>query len=664
MRGSARVLVVVLTLFAGLSQVPATAHEGEEHPKQVFLVLVDGASFEELMAVPEFRQLARAGGAGLLSVRTTDDDEGFGPYVTLGAGTRSAGPEVLQVDSEISSASAPAIAGVDAKPLEELNEGHSTPGLLGETLRERGFERVIVLADFADGVPGLLTAMDRDGRVDAIGSEGSASFNVYGADPARLAEGLGISRAEAMRMIGHDVHSLVDASLADEALVMVLSPDTTPAMDEEGDELAPIVMAEGIPPGLFPVAGEMGTLTSSTTHRAGVVSNEDVGPTILRYFDIPIPAEMHGAPIDIVRDARAPFGLHQRHLDARALWLPVQVIAGIVMLLILAGILACAVMRRRGSAAAGRAGAYLALAVPTIGAALLAAGSLPVLTFPVVVGFVLVVTFGVPALAATQRKRGELVPPALVGGAILIYLVIENAFGWPSMLTTFLGGTGLDGARFYGIPNVDVGLALGAAMWIVPILRTKWEGFVLVCLVGLLVGLPWFGANHEAAIFFAAGAWLALDGTWRRLTWRRALLIVGVTVAGLAVVFLADALASTPTHGTRFLQEPGLSGVLSKLWDRLEIGFRLLALNPIGIGYLIAVPVLLVFTIRPRGRLRATLEAEPRWRASMAVLLASGVVAYLGNDTGVSAVGFGFAAAAAGLAYVSLIRPAEKMGEP
>ncbi len=660
MRGSARVLIVLLSLFAVLSPGGATAHEGEEHPRQVFLVLVDGASFEELMAVPEFRQLARAGGAGLLSVRTTDDDEGLGAYVTLGAGTRSWGRSDIEF---LGSQDVSPSDGVTVSLSEEAtrNEGRSIPGLLGETLRRAGFGSAVVLGDFASGERAFLVAMGTGGEVPSVGSEEPTEVTVYAADPDGLAEGLGIAPSRALTMIGQEVRSLVDASMADGALVIVLSPDTTPEMDAEGDELAPIVMAEGIPPGLFPVAGEMGTLTSSTTHRDGVVSNEDIAPTILRFFNIPAPAEMQGAAIDIVRDAPAPFGLHQRHLDARVLWLPVQVIAGIIMLLILAGVGICAILRRRGKARAGPVGAYLTLAVPTIGAALLAAGSLPVLTMPTVIGFVLVVTFGLPALAMTQRKRGDLVPPALVGGAILIYLVVENAFGWPSMLTTFLGGTGLDGARFYGIPNVDVGLALGAAMWIVPILRTTWQGFVLIVLVGLLVGLPWFGANHEAAIFFAAGTWLALDGTWRRLTWRRVLLIAGVTVAGLAVIFLADALASTPTHGTRFLQEPGLSGVLSKLWERLEIGFRLLALNPIGIGYLLAVPVLLYLTIKPRGRLRGTLEAEPRWRAAMATTFAAGVVAYLGNDTGVSAVGFGFAAAAAGLVYVSMVRPPGKM---
>ncbi len=662
MRSFVRVLIILLALFTVLSPIAVTAHSGEEHPKQVFLVLVDGASFEELVAVPEFRQLARAGGAGLLSVRTTDDDDGLGAYVTLGSGTRSWGRSGIRL---LGSQEVSPDDGVTVALSEEVtkNEGRSIPGLLGEILRREGFGSAVVLGDFASGARAFLVVMNAGGEVPPIGSEEPTDVTVYAADPDGVAEGLGVSRSEALRMIGHEVRSLVDASLADDALVMVLSPDTTAAMDEVGDELAPIVMAEGIPPGLFPVAGEMGTLTSNTTHRDGVVSNEDVAPTILRYFDIPVPAEMHGAPIDIVRDAPAPFGLHQRHLDARALWLPVQVIAGIVILLILAAVGLCAVLRRRGNAKAGPVGAYLTLAIPTIGAALLAAGSLPVLTLPVILGFVLLVTFGVPAIAMTQRKRGDLVPPAVVGGAILAYLVIENAFGWPSMLTTFLGGTGLDGARFYGIPNVDVGLALGAAMWIVPILRTKWEGFVLICLVGLLVGLPWFGANHEAGIFFAAGTWLALGGMWRRLTWRRVLLIAGVTVAGLALIFLADALASTPTHGTRFLQEPGLSGVLSKLWDRLEIGFRLLALNPLGILYLVAVPVLLYVTIKPRGRLRGTLEVRPRWRASMATLLAAGVVAYLGNDTGVSAVGFGFAASAAGLVYVSLVRPPEKMGE-
>ena len=74
--------------------MPAAAQAGRpEIDKQVLVFLVDRVSFEELLAVPEITALARAGGAALMSPRTVPGDRGPGAYLTLGTGTRSAGPD-------------------------------------------------------------------------------------------------------------------------------------------------------------------------------------------------------------------------------------------------------------------------------------------------------------------------------------------------------------------------------------------------------------------------------------------------------------------------------------------------------------------------------------------------------------------------------------------
>src|SRR3989442_772647 len=73
------------------------------------------------------------------------------------------------------------------------------------------------------------------------------------------------------------------------------------------DELTPIVVADGTPASLFDRHGPIHTLTSDTTRRDGVVSNEDVAPSILRYLGLNVPSNMNGAPIRFARDAPAPF---------------------------------------------------------------------------------------------------------------------------------------------------------------------------------------------------------------------------------------------------------------------------------------------------------------------------------------------------------------------
>ena len=54
--------------------------------------MVDGLSFEQLMAMTNMRALVRAGGVALMSSRTVAGDEGPGHVLTFGTGVRSAVP--------------------------------------------------------------------------------------------------------------------------------------------------------------------------------------------------------------------------------------------------------------------------------------------------------------------------------------------------------------------------------------------------------------------------------------------------------------------------------------------------------------------------------------------------------------------------------------------
>src|SRR5205814_4500614 len=80
-----------LSLCAGLLVWPWSRPAfapGIAHPQgQALLFLVDRVSFEELMAVPEFRQLARSGGAALMTTHVGTGNRESSSYLTIGAGT-------------------------------------------------------------------------------------------------------------------------------------------------------------------------------------------------------------------------------------------------------------------------------------------------------------------------------------------------------------------------------------------------------------------------------------------------------------------------------------------------------------------------------------------------------------------------------------------------
>src|SRR5207248_5357023 len=138
----------------------------------------------------------------------------------------------------------------------------------------------------------------------------------------------------------------------------------------------------------------------------GVVSNEDVAPTILHFFGIPVPSEMNGAPIRVVDSQGPPFGLHQKHLEQRRLTVPVQVAVGIIVALI--GFLALFVLWRKPrlpDPVAHTALPAIVLGTHPLGVPSLAAGGLPHVTSAWVVPFLVAVPLVAGCLALGLRPR-------------------------------------------------------------------------------------------------------------------------------------------------------------------------------------------------------------------------------------------------------------------
>ncbi|MFB3738004.1 MAG: hypothetical protein ACE14W_03445, partial [Candidatus Velamenicoccus archaeovorus] len=324
-------------------------------------------------------------------------------------------------------------------------------------------------------------------------------------------------------------------------------------------------------------------------------------------------------------------------------------------------------LRRRVPVGLARFGGWIALSVMPLAAALLAAGHLPTLSYATVLPFVIGVTvLGVLAAVPLQRF-GTSVPTAVLGVAVLAYFVVEAALGWTAALTPFLGGSELDGGRFYGLPNVFIGLLVGCALFVAVRLPAV-TGWLLVIAVGLFAGLPFAGANLGASVtlFAAAGIWLAVRG-WDRPGWRPILTAIATVAVGTALVLLAHRfLTSAPTHVTRFEETAGrsVSGVWGTVIDRFLVGWHLIVRNPFALVPVLGVPLTLLAALRPPAMVRTAFERHPRLRDAIVVTLVAGLVAVLPNDSWPAAMGLSFALGLGGLVHVSLAPRTGMMGEP
>jgi hypothetical protein len=553
-----------LALLAAASLGVASNARAQEAPKrEVFVFLVPGVSFEEMLGTPDVVALSRGGGAGLM---------------TLG-----------------------------------------------------------------DGLP----TGDQGATIEPT------KVHVRWLDPAT--EG-GLDGAAG------EIRDTVEASNADRALVVVASTVSSPGMRAAKDELHPIVVADGAPADLFGDAGPQGSLTSDSTRRDGVVTDLDVIPTIAAFRGVAAPADSTGAPIEVT-PGPPPFELHERYLAQRRLYVPLGTAAGIYVTLVgLFGVAALALGHRVPERPRRFVG-WACLSIAMLAASLLAAGHLPNLTYAAIVPFVALVTvFGTLAFAPLEH-RDVLLVPAGIGLAVLMFFVLEAALSWTAALTPLVGGSQLDGGRFYGLPNAFIGLLIGACLWVAQRLRTS-AGVALLIAAALFAGLPYLGSNlgGGVSLFAAAGLWLAIRERGHLGMWTGLGVFFAFTLGGLTLLLAAHAVSPFETHVTRFEEQAGgLGGVFERFGNRMQVGFDLIARNPFALIPVLGLPATIVAVLWPPRPLRPCLLRSPAWRDAILVTLLAGVVAYVVNDSGPAAAGFAFGLGLGGLLGVSLLSEAGKM---
>lgn len=574
---------------------PTSAHASTpSEPRRALLLVTEPATFREFMSEPAFRQLARAGGAGLLVTNQTYRSDATAAFKALVTG---AGP--IAGTSRVPTL----ITSLRPNPVLVCAEGEFCPpqpnGLQVSTTRTLSSAAEIARR-FAAAVPGANT------------------------------------------------------------LIIVLSLQPTAGMNRVGDEASPIVMAEGVPSRLFPTNGPMHALTSETTRFTGVVANVDVAPTILAFFDVPVPSSMSGSPIRVT-GAGAPFTLDRRQIEYRSIRAPLQIAEGIFVsgagLAVIIGLLA---LDRRGriSPRAALAWRVLMLVVVALPIPLALGGLLPRFTYATVGVWIVVWTGLITVLALTVRRSDPMFALTFLGIAGLVVLFADLLFGAHGLRVPLLGGTMFEGVRMYGLPNAFISTLLASGLFCAARLDVQ-RGAILLAACGLVAGLPQLGADVGASItlFAAAGLWWQLRSRGR-LGIRELVVAFLVTVAGLAVVLLVSRFGtSAPTHATRFVEQTGTSpsSAVAEVRHRLWVGIHQVASYPVSAIPLIGLPIVLWAAVRAPGVIGRGFARAPRWRDVTIVTALAAAVAYIANDTGMAAAAPSLLYCVAAIAYPAFV---------
>jgi hypothetical protein len=529
------------------------------------------------------------------------------------------------------------IATLEGASLEDLL---ATPGFL--SLTQHGGAGLVVTTGTSDG---------------SFESPGPMPTGVRSLDLGDVSAGDHVA-ADALSAAVDTLASALDGSDASEETVLLVSGSPGTAAEASGDGLGAVVIASGSPGALAaalraaPTDDPVDTVTSDSTRRDGVVIDDDVVYTAAAFVDPT--TDVDGELIRIV-DGPPPLDLHDRYVQSKRLTVPIGTAAAVYVGL--ASLIAIiALWRPDVSQRHRRFCASLAISVPFVALSLLLVGHLPSLTYATVIPFVAATTaIATLALVPAARRWGTLGAIAAAGVILLAALAIEGVLGWPAALTPLLGGSQLDGGRFFGLPNAFIGLLMGGSLYVAQRLP-RTSGTVLIAAAGLFAGSPWTGSNIGAAVtlFAAAGIWWGLRGglVW----WRTAIAAVAAIAAGTVLVVVAHRyLTSAATHITTFSEHTGgIAGLWDRFVDRLGVGFDLIADNPFALLPVIGVLVMLGVVLRPPAPIRRSFDAEPVWRLALLTIVVGSVVAYLVNDSGAAAVGEGLTTSLAGMLYVSL----------
>ncbi len=666
-------------------------------PGPVVLVGTGGVTWGDVDdTTPTFQALLEQGSVATLAVRsvrpTTCPADG---WLAVTAGRRAAdleAPSGLPAcrPIEVTTPDPGGSASVDhwSQYLSEASAGSfdATLGLLGQTLDRAGL--------VADAVgPGAAVALARpDGTAahawPGLGSgDATGVADLGGPDTQLLVSDVRAALATHPDLVVVDIGGIRDeaaggqnpipvdeqATAVDDRLAAVMDelPDGSTLLVASLSDASPSQPHLQLMSAIGPAAGgaryATSLLGSSSTRQDGIVQSTDLLPTVLDLLGVGTPEQAVGSPIRPVAAGGQPVDRLQKVLDLDLAAQSVRPIVpwffnGLVLAqIVLYGVATLAVRNlRTGQRRRYRVLAWLrrtAVVFACVPAATFLANLVPWWrgNLPGVSVLAAVSAFVVPiaafALLPPWRRR-LLGPMGAVAGVTAAVLALDVLTGSHLVLSSLMGVQPIVAGRFYGFSNPGFALfATGCLLLAVALADAAVKAGRRRLAVGVVVaigavatildGAPGLGSDFGGPpAIVPAFAVLALLVAGVRLTWRRVLLIAGVTLVVLVALSVGDWLrpSTERTHLGRFVQTAIDGGawpvVRRKAAQNLHILYSswLSALLPFAAAFVVLVLARPVsWGVRP---LQLAYDRSPVLRHG---LLAFGVLVGIGfavNDSG------------------------------
>ncbi|MFZ5753872.1 MAG: hypothetical protein ACOY3J_06490 [Bacillota bacterium] len=715
-----RSLIPVILSFLLLFS-PSQAY-GQGSTASLFIVLIPGLNLEDLKA-PQLNHLqgmAAKGSLGLMNTLSGSSKHLPSAYLTLGSGFRAIAPKEgilgLEKTEEFHDLKAvdlytrytgnlpgdasivhPYYYAVAAANLPDLQ-----PGALGTILEKNAVPVALLGNHDLPGIlsrPGVLFAMDKTGKVaeGAIDQRcnkiSTFSPTYYTTNYAYLLKktkeilqgkkgliilDLGdLARLENLREeMAPDVYQKTRESMLAEidvfmgqlrklsqehgAGLLFITPYPSKTQALKGNTLAPVIY--------YPNRSTSGLLSSASTKRTGIITNLDVAPTVLNFFNIDYAGVFIGSPLQVIpRENSLDFLFDlQEKLLANHQQRP-QILKPYVFLQIVVVLSTiCLLWLRHPWIKYCRSFLLLLTLVPLL-----------LLLLPLFPGIgliprILFILSGLILSTAVLEKKCDLLKRLAYPYLLTAFLIVVDLLqGAPLMKNSLLGYDPISGARYYGIGNEYMGVLLGSSLMGLSLLTEAFKFYLpkvaaylmLPLLAGFLtclVSAPQWGTNVGGGITFLLSFAIFLLTFFQRKINTKSLITLGLcTMLALTALFYFDLKRPLEAQShiglaARIIQEQGLASFF-------PIASRKIAMNIKLIRYTIWSRVFMTFLgtfallfYRPPGLVKRLMERYPGLKAGFGAGITGSLVALIMNDSGIVAAATSMIFVAPTLLYLAV----------
>ncbi|MBZ4664798.1 hypothetical protein [Mahella sp.] len=684
---------------------PNGAAQAADQQGKVYAVVLDRVAMEDLIAIqpPNIMHLIDQGTIALMNTKVAGSRNPKSAYITIGAGVRAtyAGGSHLAFNAselyngEIAANRYKQSSGISTKwdqivnlSMPQLirnnaNQDHDIYiGELGRILRLYGIKTAVLGNEDTDDVYSrnvVSLIMDEEGKVPL----GDVSKNVLVRDVERpyslktdyqklwnetqwfskqsdvlfiqtgdtyRADEFRQSTTDAMlTKYRHQAIMEADAFIGrlsasidlDKDMIMIITPYPSAKALAQSNSLTPfIAVGKDV---------SHGWATSSTTKRAGVITNLDIAPTILRFFDIPTPTSMLGHNVDSVPTDKTPDQLLAFNDKLVTIYRQrptlIQMFIGFQLIVLLT---AFAMLQFKKEWSPYALPFLYSITFMPIAFLLMSLWQRDDILWTVIGLAAVTSTMTYISMKSLSGWIERIALSSLVTAAAIILDMLFNSASL--MQGSALGYDVIAGSRYYGIGNEFMGVLIASVIVGTMALAQKYTLHIWIYILPILYAgvfyiliSPNMGTNVGGSIAAFMGFGMVLMLMWGfRINLNSAAAVAGSLIVILIAVFYMDSLRSVDMQShigqtADILREQGIISLVGIAARKISRNIYLIRYTIWSPTFIASFAILMFLIYRPVGVLKDVLDEYPVLANGFKSAIVASIVAFLVNDSGVVA---------------------------